>query len=65
MNIAAPRQLVAETPAHGEQHDVRWVLLIVEGRAGPLVEAPPAGLAAEPPVAERGAAVGRQYSIRL
>ena len=51
----AEAQLGAETPAYGEQHAVRWVLQIVEGRAGPLVEAPPAGLAAEPPGAERGA----------
>ena len=29
----------------------------LNGRAGPLVEAPPAGLAAEPPGAERGAAL--------
>ena len=57
LSDVAEAQLVAETSEHGEQHDVRWVLQIVEGRAGPLVEAPPAGLAAEPPVAERGAAL--------
>ena len=57
LSDVAEAQLVAETPEYGEQHDVRWVLQIVEGRAGPLVEPPPAGLAAEPPVAERGAAL--------
>ena len=50
-------ELIAETPEHGEQHDVDRVLEIVERGAGPLVEAPPAGLAAEPPGAERGAAL--------
>ena len=48
---------IAETPAHGEQHDVGRVLAIVERGAGPLVEATSAGLAAEPPGAERGAAL--------
>ena len=57
LSDVAEAQLVAETPEHGEQHDVRWVLQIVEAGAGPLVEPPPAGAAAEPPVAERGAAL--------
>ncbi len=48
---------IAETPAHGEPHDVGRVLAIVERGAGPLVEAPQAGLAAEPRGAERGAAL--------
>ena len=55
-------QLVAEPPQHREEHDVRRVLEIVEGCAGSLLKAPPAGPAAEPPVAERGAAVGHEYS---
>ena len=57
LSDVAAAQLGAETPEHGEQHDVRWVLPIGEGRAGPLVEPPPAGPAAEPPGAERGAAL--------
>ena len=52
----AEAELVAEPPEHREEHDVRRVLEIVEGRAGPFIEAPPAGPAAEPLVAERGAA---------
>ena len=55
LSDVAEAQLGAETPAHGEPHDVGRVLAIVEGRAGPLVEPPPTGPAAEPPGAERGA----------
>ena len=47
--------LIAETPAHGEPHDGGRVLEIGERGAGPLVEPPPTGPAAEPPGAERGA----------
>ena len=55
LSDVAEAQLGAETPEHGEQHAVRWVLQIVAGGAGPLVEPPPTGPAAEPPGAERGA----------
>ena len=57
--IAAPKEqlgdipepeLVLQAPDHGPQHNVRRVLEIVEGRTGPLVEAPSAGPASEPPV---------------
>ena len=62
-------ELVPQAPQHGEEHEVRRVLAIVEGRAGPLVEAPSACPAAQPEVAERGAglALGRRgrAAVRL
>ena len=45
-------ELVAQPPQHGEQHDVGRVVELVEAGAGPLVESPPAGAAAEPAVAK-------------
>ena len=45
-------ELVAQPPQHGEQHDVGRIVELVEAGAGPLVEPPPAGAAAEPAVAE-------------
>ncbi len=48
----AEAELVAQPPQHDEQHDVGRVLQIVEAGAGPLVEPPSAGAAAEPAVAE-------------
>ena len=41
-------ELIAETPEHGEQHDVGRVLEIVERGAGPLVEPPPTVAAPAP-----------------
>ena len=32
-------ELVAQTPEHGEQHDVRWELQFVEERAAAFIEA--------------------------
>ena len=45
-------ELVAQPPQHREQHDIGRVLEFVKAGAGPLVEPPPAGAAAEPAVAE-------------
>ena len=49
----AEAELVAQTPQHGEQHDVGGVLEIVERGAGPLVEDSAAGAARGRAVAER------------
>ena len=48
-------ELVPQSPQHREQHDVCRVLEIVEGRAGPFVEAPAARATAKPLVVQRRA----------
>ena len=64
LSDVAEAQLGAQPPEHGEQHDIRRVLEIVDRRAAPLVEVTSACPAVEPRVAERGAAVGAHYSVR-
>ena len=49
---------------HGEQHDVGRVVELVEAGAGPVVEPPPAGAAAEPAVAELRAVSPLGYRAR-
>ena len=48
----AEAELIAKAPQHGEEHEVGWVLEVVERRPGALVEGAPAGATCERTVPE-------------